>query len=95
MEGLEGGSAEAALERVGETERAVRDIVERRLITSHFQPILDLHHGTVMAWEVLSRGPDPLSSPTEIFATAEREPAVARWIACSLFAKRISSSVRR
>ena len=73
MEGLEGGSAEAALERVGETERAVRDIVERRLITSHFQPILDLHHGTVMAWEVLSRGPDPLASPTEIFAAAERE----------------------
>jgi len=73
LEGLEGGSAEAALERVGETERAVRDIVERRLITSHFQPILDLHHGTVMAWEVLSRGPDPLASPTEIFAAAERE----------------------
>jgi diguanylate cyclase (GGDEF)-like protein len=51
---------------------AVADIVERQRITSHFQPILDLHHGTVMAWEVLSRGPEPFSAPSELFAAAEK-----------------------
>ncbi len=51
---------------------AVAEIVARQQITSHFQPILDLHHGTVMAWEVLSRGPEPFAAPTELFAAAER-----------------------
>jgi diguanylate cyclase (GGDEF)-like protein len=50
---------------------AVREIVTRQLITSHFQPIVDLHHGTVVAWEVLSRGPAGLTSPAEIFTVAE------------------------
>jgi diguanylate cyclase (GGDEF)-like protein len=74
LQGLESGGAEVAtLESNEPTADAVRDIVERQLITSHFQPILDLHHGTVMAWEVLSRGPAALSSPTEIFASAEKQ----------------------
>jgi diguanylate cyclase (GGDEF)-like protein len=50
---------------------AVAEVVERQRITPHFQPILDLHHGTVMAWEVLSRGPEPFSAPSELFAAAE------------------------
>ena len=50
---------------------AVRSIIDKRQITAHFQPILDLHHGTVLAWEVFSRGPEVLSSPAEIFAKAE------------------------
>jgi len=50
----------------------VRAIVGDRLISSHFQPIVDLHHGSAIAWEVLSRGPEPLSSPAEIFARAEQ-----------------------
>jgi diguanylate cyclase (GGDEF)-like protein len=50
---------------------AVRSIIDKRQITAHFQPILDLHHGTVLAWEVFSRGPEALSSPGEIFAKAE------------------------
>jgi diguanylate cyclase (GGDEF)-like protein len=53
-------------------EGAVGEIVARQQITSHFQPILDLHHGTVMAWEVLSRGPEPFASPSDLFAAAER-----------------------
>ncbi len=51
---------------------AVAEIVARQQITSHFQPILDLHHGTVMAWEVLSRGPEPFASPSDLFAAAEK-----------------------
>ena len=51
-------------------EVAVRSIIDKRQITSHFQPILDLHHRTVLAWEVFSRGPESLSSSIEIFAKA-------------------------
>jgi len=53
-------------------EEKAREIIDRQLITPHFQPIVDLRHGTTMAWEVLSRGPEPLSSPAAIFAAAER-----------------------
>ena len=52
-------------------EVAVRGIIEKRQIASRFQPILDLHHGTVLAWEVRSRGPEWFPSPSEIFAKAE------------------------
>ncbi len=40
-------------------------------MTSHFQPIVDLHHGSTIAWEVLSRGPSFMPTPTEMFDTAE------------------------
>ena len=50
---------------------AVRTIIDERKITANFQPIVDLHHGTVLAWEVLSRGPESFASPSEIFAVAE------------------------
>ncbi len=52
-------------------EEAVRAIIDTRQVTSHFQPIVDLHNGTVLAWEVLTRGPEFLSSPAEIFAEAK------------------------
>ncbi len=52
-------------------EVAVRSIIDKRQITPYFQPILDLHHGTVLAWEVFSRGPEALSAPAEIFTKAE------------------------
>ena len=52
-------------------EVAVRSIIDKRQITPYFQPVLDLHHGTVLAWEVFSRGPEALSSPAEIFAKAQ------------------------
>ncbi len=54
-----------------EEEEALRTIIDTRQITSDFQPIVDLHHGTALAWEVLSRGPELLVSPAEIFAKAK------------------------
>jgi len=48
----------------------IRRIVADRLITPHFQPIVDLHHGAVLAWEVLSRGPDASPPPNKLFAAA-------------------------
>jgi hypothetical protein len=57
---------------------ADREIVERYLITPYFQPILDLQHGVVMGWEVLSRGPDALSSPREMFAAAKAHGLLGR-----------------
>jgi EAL domain-containing protein (putative c-di-GMP-specific phosphodiesterase class I)/GGDEF domain-containing protein len=51
---------------------ALRRITEGDLVVSHFQPIVDLHHGSTLAWEVLSRGPEWMPSPNEMFQTAER-----------------------
>jgi EAL domain-containing protein (putative c-di-GMP-specific phosphodiesterase class I) len=51
-------------------EDTVRTIIDRRQITPHFQPIVDLHHGTVLGWEVLSRGPASFPSAAEIFGEA-------------------------
>lgn len=59
-------------------EAAVRRIIDKRQIVSRFQPILDLHHGTVLAWEVRSRGPEWFPSPSEIFAKAESVGMVSR-----------------
>jgi len=50
----------------------LRRIISNRLITPHFQPIVDLHHGAVLAWEVLSRGPSPSPPPNKLFAAAEK-----------------------
>lgn len=50
----------------------IRRIVSDRLITPHFQPIVDLHHGAVLAWEVLSRGPGASPPPNKLFAAAEK-----------------------
>ena len=58
-------------ESIAHREMMTRLIVDRQLITPHFQPIVDLHLGAVMAWEVQSRGPEPLTSPIEILALAE------------------------
>jgi EAL domain-containing protein (putative c-di-GMP-specific phosphodiesterase class I)/GGDEF domain-containing protein len=49
---------------------SLRAIIGSEKITPHFQPIVDLHHGSVMAWEVLSRGPEPTASPEELFRVA-------------------------
>jgi EAL domain-containing protein (putative c-di-GMP-specific phosphodiesterase class I)/GGDEF domain-containing protein len=50
---------------------SVEAIIDQQLITSHFQPIVDLFSGQVLAWEVLSRGPHWLSGPTEMFTASE------------------------
>lgn len=43
-------------------------------IVSHFQPIVDLDGGDVVAYEALARGPvgSPLAMPGDLFGTAER-----------------------
>ena len=48
----------------------LRRIVSGRLITPHFQPIVDLHHGAVLGWEVLARGPETSPPPGKLFAAA-------------------------
>jgi EAL domain-containing protein (putative c-di-GMP-specific phosphodiesterase class I) len=39
-------------------------------ITPQFQPILDLSNGTVLGYEILSRGPAPYESPAMLFSRA-------------------------
>ncbi len=47
-------------------------ILRERLLTSVFQPIVDLASGNVVAYEALTRGPhdSPLRTPARLFATA-------------------------
>ena len=60
---------------------------------------MDLHHGTVLGWEVLSRGPESFSSPAEIFAEAKtlgllsRLESICRNVALRAIA-RLPSSLR-
>ncbi|MEU2347718.1 EAL domain-containing protein [Modestobacter sp. NPDC049651] len=50
---------------------AVRDLLDRRALTSLFQPIVELDTGRVVAYEALARGPEgPLRSPEALFAAA-------------------------
>jgi len=51
--------------------RNVARVIDELLICPHFQPIVDLFGGQVLAWEVLSRGPSWLQGPTELFLEAE------------------------
>lgn len=57
------------------TSRTVRDLIERRLLTAHFQPIGDLRDGSVHAHEALIRGPagSPFALPDALFAAAAKE----------------------
>ncbi len=57
------------------TWRSVRDLVEHRLLTTHFQPIADLSDGRVYAHEALIRGPEksPLAKPDALFEAAHRD----------------------
>lgn len=63
------GDAPATASRPSPLARIAREL----LLTSHFQPIVDLHTGNALGWEVLSRGPGFLPSPVELFALAEAE----------------------
>jgi EAL domain-containing protein (putative c-di-GMP-specific phosphodiesterase class I) len=61
----------------------VEEIVQRRLITSEFQPIRDLRRNQVVGFEALSRGPKgPLRSPDRLFAAATAAGLVGQldWI---------------
>jgi len=57
------------------TWRTVHDLIERHALQAHFQPIADLHDGSVYAHEALIRGPahSNFASPEALFAAAHRE----------------------
>jgi diguanylate cyclase (GGDEF)-like protein len=49
----------------------VQAVIAQELIAPHFQPIVNLHNGRVLAWEILARGPAWMRSPAELFDAAE------------------------
>jgi EAL domain-containing protein (putative c-di-GMP-specific phosphodiesterase class I) len=52
---------------------SIQEVLQRRLVRSAFQPIVDLDSGLVVAYEALARGPvGALESPSELFAAARR-----------------------
>jgi len=50
----------------------IQEVVSRRLVTAHFQPVVHLDTREVVAYEALARGPagTPLESPAALFAAA-------------------------
>ena len=57
---------------------SLQHVIDQRLITTHFQPILELEHGHIIGYEALTRGPagTSLESPRALFAEAMRTRAV-------------------
>ena len=49
----------------------VQSVIANDLIAPHFQPIVNLYNGRVLAWEILARGPAWMHSPAELFDAAE------------------------
>jgi EAL domain-containing protein (putative c-di-GMP-specific phosphodiesterase class I)/GGDEF domain-containing protein len=73
MEGIDGpASSDATEPRRRDPYETLVEITERDLIVPHFQPIVDLHHGSALAWEILSRGPAEMPTPDAMFSTAAR-----------------------
>jgi EAL domain-containing protein (putative c-di-GMP-specific phosphodiesterase class I) len=60
-----------AIDDFGSTRSILEAIIGEVGITPNFQPIVDLLAGTVVAWEVLSRGIPPLVSPDAMFEAAK------------------------
>jgi EAL domain-containing protein (putative c-di-GMP-specific phosphodiesterase class I) len=50
----------------------IHDVIDRRAVTSVFQPLIDLASGRLLGYEALSRGPagTPWESPATLFAAA-------------------------
>lgn len=71
----------------------LRDIIRNNLLTSVYQPIVDLHHSRLFGYEALTRGPakSNLHSPIHLFETASRHGLMAaleyscREVACTRF----------
>jgi len=55
--------------------KPLRDILEQRLLSALFQPIIDLRSGEFLGFEGLVRGPadSPLHSPINLFGAAEQQ----------------------
>jgi diguanylate cyclase (GGDEF)-like protein len=49
----------------------IEAVIAKGLIAPHFQPIVNLNNGRVLAWEILARGPAWLRTPAELFGAAE------------------------
>src|ERR1700733_7583432 len=49
----------------------VQAVIANDLIAPHFQPIVNLYNGRVLAWEILARGPAWMHSPAQLFDAAE------------------------
>lgn len=58
----------------------LRDIIDQRLLTALFQPIVDLGTGQIVGYEGLIRGPSnsPLHSPLSLFKSAAQHRLTAR-----------------
>jgi diguanylate cyclase (GGDEF)-like protein len=52
-------------------EPGVQAVLANDLIAPHFQPIVNLYNGRVLAWEILARGPAWMRSPAELFDAAD------------------------
>lgn len=57
------------------TWRSVRDLIDRQVLSAHFQPVVDLRTGEVWGHEALIRGPagSAFAMPDALFAAAQRE----------------------
>ncbi|GAA0318381.1 EAL domain-containing protein [Kineococcus aurantiacus] len=60
------------------TGSTILDVLRAGSVRSHFQPIVDLDSGAVVAYEALARGPQgPLHRPDHLFAAARAEGVLA------------------
>ena len=61
-----------------EFEQDLASIMERRALTAHFQPIVSLRDGSIIAHECLIRGPvdSPLRTPDALFSSARKQKVV-------------------
>ncbi|MGY1829922.1 EAL domain-containing protein [Geodermatophilus sp. SYSU D01180] len=61
---------EAAVAELAARRARVCDVLERRAVEVHVQPVVDMHSGTVVAHEALSRFPGSEGGPATLFADA-------------------------
>ncbi|WP_110685505.1 bifunctional diguanylate cyclase/phosphodiesterase [Salinicola aestuarinus] len=59
---------------VATEEETLIDVIERRRLRTHFQPIVSVATGRILAYEALTRGPEgsSLATPLALFAAANR-----------------------
>ena len=67
-------AGEGDIAGTAEEQRRFGAVLNRKQITSLYQPIVGLHTGAVVAYEALARGPKntPLETPDTLFAAARR-----------------------
>lgn len=72
------------------------DVFHRRLLTAHFQPIVDIEHGQIIGYEALARGPvgTALETPRALFQAAGEHRAVVQLEECCWMAALDSLSLQ-